>query len=145
MQLQEERIESLKAGVLGSSAIALTYAAITLLEDRMDASFRSDFNQLPFLMDWSDWFSLGSAALMGLLFGVTYRYIVRQDPNLHLASGAVLAFGLVRGLSQIEPLISLSPDPAWLVLMVGESLVLFAVARLVIDIAFLQGWVKRFP
>ncbi len=42
--------------------------------------------------------SQGGIVLSCLLFGVTYRYIIRRDlGNLQLKSGAVAAFGLVRG------------------------------------------------
>lgn len=42
------------------------------------------------------------AFFSGLLFGVTYRYLIRSDKNPQLKAGGVLAFGLVRGLTQIE-------------------------------------------
>ncbi|NJN88715.1 MAG: hypothetical protein HC881_23575, partial [Leptolyngbyaceae cyanobacterium SL_7_1] len=52
--------------------------------------------QLPMLLQ-------GAIALAtGFLFGVSYRYIVRQDENSHLKSGAILAFGIIRGLAQID-------------------------------------------
>ncbi len=42
--------------------------------------------------------SQGGIVLSCLLFGVTYRYIIRRDlGNLQLKSGAVAGFGLVRG------------------------------------------------
>jgi hypothetical protein len=37
-----------------------------------------------------------------LLFGVTYRYIIQEDSNPQLKAGAVLAFGLVRGLTVLD-------------------------------------------
>lgn len=84
------------------------------------------------------------AAFSGFLFGITYRYVIRQDHNPHLKSGAVLAFGLVRGLVQVEcglqahlPLLSLA-------ISAGESILLFAIARTGVDLTIQQGWVKPF-
>jgi ammonia channel protein AmtB len=65
------------------------------------------------------------ASISGFLFAVTYRYIVRDDQNPHLKSGAVSAFGLVRGLAQIqEPL-----DSIVNIMAIAESLILFNVIR----------------
>jgi hypothetical protein len=74
------------------------------------------------------------------LFGLTYRYVIRTDRNSHLQSGAVLAFGLVRGLAPIQDL-----RLSWLIgLQIGESLLLFGAAALLIDWLIEQGWIKRF-
>lgn len=84
------------------------------------------------------------AQLSGFLFGVTYRYIVRQDNNPHLKAGAVGAFSLVRGLAQIEACGSGASISLWLLFLL-ESFALFLGARLALDRAINGGWVKLYP
>jgi hypothetical protein len=63
----------------------------------------------------------------------------------HLKSGAVGAFGLVRGLAQIQ---LASFDWHTIVnagITLGASLLLFALARICLDIGFDRGWLQRFP
>ncbi len=86
--------------------------------------------------------NLAAAIVSGFFFGVTYRYIVRQDDNLHLGSGAVGAFAFVRSLAQIEAtwddtfaLVS------WL-LITGESFLWFVSARYTLDFALDRQWIK---
>jgi hypothetical protein len=80
------------------------------------------------------------AALSGFLFGITYRYVIRDDKNPHLQDGAVLAFGLVRGLASMEV-----EQNLWVLGVLGiESVVCFAIARLTLDWAIQRYWVKPF-
>ncbi len=80
----------------------------------------------------------------GLLFGVTYRYIIRSDQNAQLKAGGVLAFALVRGLTQIE-LGWNSNSTIWpFLVLAGESLLWFAFAAITLDIAIQLRWVKPF-
>jgi hypothetical protein len=66
---------------------------------------------------------------------MTYRYIIRTDRNHHLKSGAVLAFGLVRGLAQVE-VTDFALDRLLLNgVLVVESLLVFAIARYALDYA----------
>ncbi|MGI0488127.1 hypothetical protein ACN4EK_22020 [Pantanalinema rosaneae CENA516] len=139
-----ERIESLKAGILGAVAAALAFGLIVLGNDRILASQLPDITGLPTAQNVVSLVISGAIAkLSGFLFGVTYRYIIRQDKNAHLKSGAVLAFGLVRGLAQVD---IAHPQTAWLplVLMIGESILLFTIVRLILDWALGQKWVKPF-
>lgn len=47
--------------------------------------------------------SIAAVAASCMLFGVTYRYALRQDlRDGHLKGGVVAAFGLVRGLAQAD-------------------------------------------
>lgn len=76
------------------------------------------------------------AWLSGFLFGVTYRYTVRSEPaNPFLKDGVVLAFTLVRGLAPVETVDS-SFDGPLLIVLVIESLLCFAIARLTLDRVF---------
>ena len=81
-------------------------------------------------------------AIAGFLFGVTYRYIIRGDRNSHLNDGAVLAFGLVRGLASIENKV-ITFD--WsMVILVIQSLICFAIARWLLDLAMAKKLIKPF-
>jgi hypothetical protein len=82
--------------------------------------------------------------ITGFLFGVTYRYVIRTDRNDHLNSGAVLAFGLVRGLAQID-VARFDLTQIWLDgLIIGKSILLFAIARYALDRALVANWVLPF-
>lgn len=129
----EERIESLKAGALSAGAIAL-FLPLTLL-----------INQYLLPLPWNINLISGAIALLaGFLFGVTYRYIIRQDDNSHLRSGAVLAFGLVRGLAQIDVGLKTQDALLPLVAMALESLLMFAIARFVLDGGMRLNWIRPF-
>jgi hypothetical protein len=136
--IETERIESLKAGGLATLAVFPTWVMLTgshywagrLLSD------------LALVGVWPRLISGAIALVAGFLFGITYRYVIRQDQNSHLKSGAVLAFGLVRGLAQIEGSLAQTVAPLSLLLMVGESCLLFAVAQWSLDGAIGQGWLQ---
>jgi hypothetical protein len=144
-----ERLESIKAGLVGALTASLLFGALLLLHGWLSLRFAP----LAALLLSADSLRLlmggAIAALSGFLFGITYRYIIRQDQNPHLKDGAVLAFGLVRGLALVEGIlhepIALLPSALLpLVLLVTESLLLFAGIRLVLDSALAGRWVKPF-
>ncbi|GFE68309.1 hypothetical protein [Chroococcus sp. FPU101] len=126
-----ERIESLKIGILAAFAFTLAYLITLLIQLRLLTEL------IPL-----GWVQLAIACLSGFLFGVTYRYIVQNQENPHLKDGAVLAFGLVRGLVPLETSNGLNDHALSLSLFVGESLFCFAVARWCLDLAFSSGWLK---
>ena len=131
-----ERIESVKAGSLGGITAGIGYVSIAMLE----VPILSEYSRLSI--------GLGLAAAIsivtGFLFGITYRYIIRTDRNDHLNSGAVLAFGLVRGLAQID-VSKFELSQIWLDgSIVAESILLFSIARYVLDRALVAGWVLPF-
>lgn len=132
----EERVESLKAGVLSAASVMLIFPLTALFNDFLASRYPSP------LMNY--WISGAIALFAGFLFGVTYRYIIRQDQNSHLKSGAVLAFGLVRGLAQVEMGIATQSDWVPMVSFAIESILLFAIARLVLDGGMALGWIQRF-
>ena len=143
--LWQERIESIKTGLLGAVVCVITALLFSLLEAMLlpglhgDSSSVSPISPLP-------WQSLGwaIAGLTGFLFAVTYRYVIREDPSSHLRSGAVLAFGLVRGLAQVDAAWLLQGDWLLLIVMLGESLALMAIARITLDLGLAQGWLQPF-
>nr|WP_228017125.1 hypothetical protein [Synechocystis sp. LEGE 06083] len=130
-------MESIKAGCLGAIAFGLVYG-LTLLGNNYFSLLTSPLS--------SDWINLGlnvgSSLLSGFLFAVTYRYIIRQDDNAHLRDGAVLAFTLVRSGGLIE--LPTTEDPLAIAILMGESLISFAVVRSSLDWAMDWGWLRPF-
>ncbi len=131
-----ERIESVKAGSLGGITAGIGYVSLAMLEALSLPKY------LPSLTSLS--LAAAISIVTGFLFGITYRYIIRTDRNDHLNSGAVLAFGLVRGLAQID-VSKFELSQIWLdVSIVAESILLFSIARYVLDRALVAGWILPF-
>jgi hypothetical protein len=129
-----ERLESIKAGILG--AIAFTVSYFILEGIRVNLAFNMEYN--PNL-----WIKLPISLLTGALFAITYRYIIQGTDNSHLQEGAVFAFGLVRGLVPLEFTSDILNHWGELSLILGENLLYFWLTRLVIDLAFEQGWIRN--
>ncbi|MEA5514439.1 hypothetical protein [Nodularia sp. UHCC 0506] len=140
MQLMAERLESLKAGLIGSFALCLAFLITNLVNTLVLARYFPTLASLAREINWHWWLSGGIAAFSGLLFGVTYRYIIRTDHNPQLKSGGVLAFGLVRGLTQIDGVDTALPD----FILAGESILWFAVGAIALDTTIQIGWIKPF-
>ena len=134
--LQAERIESLKAGIVAAISFSIAYS-ITLVSN-LYLLENADLEQLNLLL------RLGAALFSGLLFGVTYRYIIRTDSNSHLSDGAVIAFGLVRSLALLELSGNIRDKLYVLIVLSIESLLCFALARVTLDFALTRKWVKPF-
>ena len=88
------------------------------------------------------WVSAAIAGISGGLFGITYRYAVRQDENFQLKAGVVLAFSLVRGLALVNVAAAVSLRGWPFGVAIAESLLMFAAAAVMLEIAQGQGWVK---
>ncbi|MGD1952624.1 MAG: hypothetical protein ACFB14_23715 [Leptolyngbyaceae cyanobacterium] len=131
--MDQERIESIKAG----GVAAFTGAGVSGVLVALASS--------PTLAAGS--LRIAVATVSAFLFGVTYRYIVRNDANPHLRSGAVGAFALTRSLGQLEsldpPSLALA-DALPLVLPIAESFGLFLGVRLVLDWGLKQQWLQPF-
>ncbi len=140
--LAKERLESLKIGLLAACAALLSFGLL----ERGIGWLPLPTAILPLTRGL---IPLGLAAaivgLSGFLFGVTYRYVVRRDRNPHLKSGVVLAFGLVRGLAQLEVGVRWAELLPRLGGLVIESLILFAIVGAIVDVALTQGKVAPFP
>ncbi|EDX87060.1 hypothetical protein S7335_4767 [Synechococcus sp. PCC 7335] len=134
--LAEARLESIKSGLVGAGVIGLVSVITMLGIATADLPLPIPHSLLSWLVN------LAVAIASGFFFGVTYRYIVRQDDNLHLGGGAVGAFALVRSLAQIEATWddSFSFIP-WL-LITGESFLWFVAARYALDFALNRQWIK---
>ncbi|AFY96208.1 hypothetical protein [Chamaesiphon minutus] len=131
-----ERIESVKAGSLGGIAAGIGYGLMLSVARFLQHEYSRSFVSLGL--------EVAIALVSGFLFGVTYRYIIRTDRNNHLNSGAVLAFGLVRGLAQVD-VSEFELSQVWIDgLIVGQSLAIFAISRYAIDYALNANWVLPF-
>lgn len=174
--LWTERIESLKAGALSAIATGLTALVFCSLETvacwdtwmgelggghslaqalaqemlGFCAWENAAFGAFSF---WDFSVRLAIALISGFLFGVTYRYIVRQDESTHLRSGAVLAFALVRGLARLDQRGLGSPLREWgllqaelvlVLVLLGQSWLMFAIARWALDTGLRRGWLQSF-
>ncbi|MBD2124384.1 hypothetical protein [Trichocoleus sp. FACHB-262] len=140
-----ERIESLKAGTLAALSVCVAFAAIALVNSQVLATQFASLASLQIASIETNLLISGAIAILaGFLFGVTYRYVIREDQNPHLKSGVVLAFGLVRGLAQVDVGFNLQGTLWPFGVLAIESICLFAIARLALDFAIQQDWVKRF-
>lgn len=145
-----ERIESLKAGALAGFSALLTFGIILggnsfILARRFELLTTLQIEA----WGWEVGFRGAIALISGFLFGVTYRYIVREDRNPQLKAGAVLAFGLVRAFGQIDLGLSFQAEkmPAilWpLAIASIESTILFVVGGLILERAIALGIIKPF-
>ena len=143
-QLMAERLESLKAGIVGSFSLFFTFGIATLLNTFVLAKYFQTLASLQSDLNWHLWVSGAVASFTGFLFGVTYRYLIRSDQNPQLKAGGVLAFGLVRGLTQIELGWNCNSAIWPFLVLAGESLLWFAFAAIALDIAIQLRWVKPF-
>ena len=135
--IAEARRESIKAGLLGLLATGLAACLAWLGASVLNLPVS------PYLDSALEWLvNLAVALCSGFFFGVSYRYIVRQDDNLHLGSGAVGAFGFVRSLAQIETTWNDTFVPLTWILITGESFLWFATARYTLDWAIRRQLVK---
>lgn len=149
-----EKIESVKAGTIAALCLLVVFAITSWGNHWLLEQPAANLGALLWENLSPGTGTLASAsgvAVSGFLFGITYRYVIREDQNPHLKSGAVLAFGLVRAIPQLEPGISqlMGKIPSWVeiwpfALLGLESLSLFAAAQIVLDWAIARQWVKPF-
>jgi hypothetical protein len=140
--LMTERVESLKAGAIAGITLTVAQLPFDIIQMQLFSSVGVSQISDSAVLGWG--VSLGIAAISGFLFGVTYRYIIRNDRNSHLQDGAVLAFGLVRGLALVEGAATMSDNWffwGWLCL---QSLIGFAIARVSLDWALDHNKLLRF-
>ncbi|MDJ0676264.1 MAG: hypothetical protein QNJ36_12910 [Calothrix sp. MO_167.B42] len=140
-----ERIESLKAGTIGGLCLLFAFG----ITAGIDFLIFNPYLQLlsyshGYVLDLRWFFSAASAGFSGFLFAIAYRYIIRQDENPHLKSGAVLAFGLVRGLTQIDMSLNLHRPLIPAISLAMESLLCFFFTAKCLDLSIKLGWLKPF-
>jgi hypothetical protein len=131
-----ERLESVKAGVLGAITFIIPYFITLRLNDVL-----WEYTPIPLV---TLGLKLAIALISGFLFGVTYRYIIRNETNSHLKDGAVFAFGLIRGLVPLEMSSQVWESLGEISLLGIESIVCFAIVRFSLDFALYRHWIKPF-
>ncbi|MEM9451575.1 MAG: hypothetical protein AAGA75_24000 [Cyanobacteria bacterium P01_E01_bin.6] len=141
----EERLESLKAGMIGAIALGIGFGLFSLLHLLWRQTPLASSGFVPGYGVGIEGLVSGAIAMVsGFLFGATYRYIIRTDDNPHLKSGAIGAFGLIRGLSQADMGLLLHENRWLLVLLLGESMAMVAIAQVLLDWSIQQKWVRPF-
>lgn len=140
-----ERIESVKSGGIA----ALAGAGVSAVGLVLDAELHDLLGSATLANGTLGIVRIAIGTVCAFLFGVTYRYIVRQDKNPHLRSGAVGAFALTRGLSQLESsnwsALSLDLTTVFpLAWPIVKSFGLFLAIRIVLDYALGQRWIQDF-
>lgn len=139
----EDRIESLKAAVLAGVAAGIVAAGLLLAHRIPTVGFGAALASLRAGLSGSTfWISAVIAGLSGGLFGITYRYAVRQDDNSQLKAGVVLAFSLVRGLALVNVAAAVSLQGWPFAIAIAESLLIFATAAASLELARQQQWIK---
>ena len=150
LTFSRDRIASLKAAAVGAIALFVTRLAFDITQGTTIAQ--------PDL--W-----IGTA-LCGGVFGLTYRYVLRQESDIHLSTGAIAAFTIARAAGQWEgpqasndaiiwsdllqqlaighwqSLVPLATTIGFLAIANGIP---FVIAALAIELAFDRGWVARSP
>ncbi len=143
--LMAERVESLKAGIISGLSFSLVFILASIFDDFLLNEYFSELYDVSIItVTLQRSISAGIAGFSGFLFGATYRYIIREDENPHLKSGGVLAFGLVRGLAQVDIGLNFSSSVFPFVLFTLESIAEFAITAFILDSAIKFGWVKPF-
>ncbi len=145
-----ERQESLLAAIIASFFSILAFTITSLFNNLILVKFLIFNSKYINIFDLHWWLSAAIALFSGFLFGVTYRYIIRDDNDFQLKAGGVMAFGLVRGLVQVDTTVipsdinNLVWEALHVVLLLAENIFLFGVAALELDYAIRLGWVKPF-
>jgi len=132
ISVAEARLASIKAGLISAAIVGLVAGVALILQSVLTLPLGPPKSVLGWLVN------VAVAITSGFFFGVTYRYIVRKDDNLHLGGGAVGAFAFVRSLAQIEATWNDTFAPLSWVLVTGESFLWFVCARYTLDWAVKQ-------
>jgi hypothetical protein len=139
-----DRIESLKAAAITGATAGLMAAVISISRRLMALGLAATVNSLFQGLSGSTFLvGVAIATLSGSLFGITYRYAIRQDCNPQINLGVIFAFALVRGLALVNVAAALSLWGWPFLIGVLESLVLFATAGIALELAFRLKWVAK--
>lgn len=141
-----ERVESLKAGILGGITFIIADFIVRLFnQEFLTIKFNNLANLLTIIDDQFFWKLIIISGFTGFLFGVTYRYIIRTDQNSHLKDGAVLAFALTRGLVLLESLNHLNlTDLIPYLILICEIIFCFLITRFILDLGLFYQWLNPF-
>ena len=131
-----ERVESAKAGAVAAAAGTLLSLPL-LLSQSSEPLVAAE--------------SVAGALVSCLVFGVTYRYALRDDfGNDQLKGGVVGAFGLARGLGAADVYLHGSDATrfetwAEAALLAGEGVLVFAFAAAALEAGFRAEFLHAFP
>ena len=143
-----DRIASIRAALISSLGGSLLYAPFSIAIALLNGGLNGQWE-----------FSTDMLAIQLALFGVTYRYAIREDRSTNLGDGVLLAFVLTRALANIHvpdtcnalPLDCGPPLGYVSSSMVQEagknfidSYVAYTAARYCLDKAFSSGLLSRF-
>ena len=133
-----DRIESAKVGTISATGGVLLSLPLALSQFNGNA-----FNQFA---------DVGATAVSCALFGIVYRYAVRENiDDFQLKGGVVGAFGLVRGFGQAEVFMDVASNNnelsfssfAQAAAICGESVLVFLFAGLCVEAAMARDFVRR--
>ena len=133
-----DRIESAKVGTISATGGVLLSLPLALSQFNGNA-----FNQFA---------DVGATAVSCALFGIVYRYAVRENiDDFQLKGGVVGAFGLVRGFGQAEVFMDVASNNnelsfssfAQAAAICGESVLVFLFAGLCVEAAMARDFVQR--
>ena len=133
-----DRIESAKVGTISATGGVLLSLPLALSQFNGNA-----FNQFA---------DVGATAVSCALFGIVYRYAVRENiDDFQLKGGVVGAFGLVRGVGQAEVFMDVASNNnelsfssfAQAAAICGESVLVFLFAGLCVEAAMARDFVQR--
>lgn len=145
-----ERLESLKAGTLAALSLLLAFVLVAIANNLILPNWEALTRLQTTAIDLNLVVRCAIASFSGFLFGVTYRYAIRRDTNPQLKAGVVLAFGLVRGLAQVDVELSghtsilLAKNIGFYAALVLESMLMFAIAAIVLDFSIQRHWIEPF-
>ncbi|MGF1497529.1 MAG: hypothetical protein ACFB8W_11990 [Elainellaceae cyanobacterium] len=139
----QERLESLKAGIFAGAGAGMATALFQLLHLLLLPHGSSGLAALPVAFTPAGWLDWAIAIFSAALFGITYRYAVRTDPNPQLKSGVVGAFALVRALALVEMGLTAQMPLVSLGILAAESGGMVAIAFLTLNWAIRLKWIGR--
>ena len=141
-QAHQDRIASVQAAGLTGLITGVVGAKLLLLHRAAALGWMAAAaSTIDGLAGLTFWISVAIAALSGALFGITYRYAVRQDTSSYLRSGVIFAFSLVRGLALVNVGAAVAMMGWPFLVAITESLLLFALAAAGLEVALRQGWI----
>lgn len=141
-QTMADRMASVQAAGLSGGMASLVGAGLLLLHRAAALGWAAAATStIDGLTGVIFWISVAIAALSGALFGITYRYAVRQDPSSYLRSGVIFAFSFVRGLALVNVGAAVSMMGWPFLIAITESLLLFSLAAAVLELALRRGWI----
>ncbi len=141
-QASQDRMASIQAAALTGFIAGVVVAKLLLLHRAAALGWMAAAaSTIDGLAGITFWISVAIAALSGALFGITYRYAVRQDTSSYLRSGVIFAFSLVRGLALVNVGAAITMMGWPFLIAITESLLMFAVAAAVLELALRRGWI----